>query len=284
MPDVIVKSRYFTSKKHIVNYLNYIATREGVEMLPDDIKNNKATVKQRQFISQNKNKLINVKEYKEYLSSPSVLNASRVITVLANSEYNAEEEYKSYAYKANNISPEIRDNPATQKQKDWIKEHGKGLTDLLEYSDYKNNPTFGNASELISAIAEYHITDSETYLKYIAERPGVYKQKGAAHGLFDMNGKADKKAELEKIKASESVIWSHIISLRREDAKRLGFENADSWRKAVAANAPKIAKLYNIDMKSLNILGAFHNEGHHPHVHLIVYSNDSKEGVIPKSR
>jgi hypothetical protein len=64
----------------------------------------------------------------------------------------------------------------------------------------------------------------------------------------------------------------------------LNYESADVWRKIVSANAGRISKLYSIDMKNLNILGAFHNEGHHPHVHLFVYSNDKNEGVIPKKQ
>jgi hypothetical protein len=164
------------------------------------------------------------------------------------------------------VSEEGRDKPATQKQKDWIDAHIGGLRDLLEYEDYVKSPTVGNASELITAIAEYNTTDPEIYLNYIAERPGVDKDAGDAHGLWNLTGKADLETEIEKVSHTQSVAWTHIISLRREDARRLGFENAGTWRKIVAANAGRIAKLYNIDMKNLNLLGAFHNEGHHPHV------------------
>lgn len=285
LPNVIVKSRYITSSKHMTKYLNYMATREGVELLPDSIKNNKATDNQKQFINLHKTEIKTLAEYKEYLLFPTVLNASKTITAYLNEKEKSTNIYLKYAYKkSDQAKDEKSDSNATPNQKAFIESHIKGLDDLLEYQDYLKNPTFENASECITAIAEYNLTDPLIYVNYIANRPGVVKLHGDTHGLFNMNGKADLKVELSKLKDLKSVAWTHIISLKREDAHRLNFEDAESWRKVISANAPKIAKLYNIDMKNINILGAFHNEGHHPHVHLFVYSDLESEGKIPKAQ
>lgn len=269
----------------MANYLRYIATREGVELLPGSVKSRGATQAQRLYIEEHKNAMERLHEYKYYLSCPTIENASLAITAFAKAEYGAEQEYEQLARgPAAKVSEEGRSKPATRKQKEWIEAHAGGLRDLFEYEDYIKNPTVGSASELITAIAEYNTTDPEIYLKYIAERPGVAKGNGEAHGLWNMAGKADLDAELDKITNTESVAWVHIISLRRDDARRLNYETADAWRKVVASNAGRIAKLYNIDMKNLNILGAFHNEGAHPHIHLFIYSDEKSEGVIPKKQ
>lgn len=286
MPKVVVKSKYLTSKAHMTEYLKYIATREGVELLPEPVKNRAATEAQRQFIERHLKDMEGRTEYAYYMAHPTLDNASRLIASYSESSMNRQQEFENLArHESPLVSEAGQNNPATKNQREWIEAHREGVRDLLEYEDYVKNPTFGNASELITAIAEYNTTDPEIYLKYIAERPGVYRHKGEAHGLWNLTGKADLKTELSKIKDIQGVAWTHIISLRREDAKRLGYENTDIWRKVVASNADKIAKLYNIDMKNLNLMGAFHNEGHHPHVHLFVYSTaGGNEGIVPKKQ
>ena len=119
------------------------------------------------------------------------------------------------------------------------------------------------------------------YLKYIAHRPSVEKIQDCTHGLFNLNGASDLEAELERLRRYENnVMWSHIISLEREDAQRMGFDNRAAWEALVRAKAPEIARIYNISLKNLVVNAAYHDKDHHPHLHLYFYSTDPKEGIV----
>lgn len=119
------------------------------------------------------------------------------------------------------------------------------------------------------------------YLKYIAHRPSVEKIQDCTHGLFNLNGASDLEAELERLRRYENnVMWSHIISLEREDAQRMGFDNRAAWETLVRAKAPEIARIYNISLKNLVVNAAYHDKDHHPHLHLYFYSTDPKEGIV----
>ena len=282
MPKVIVKSRYMTDNHHMAQYLRYIATREGVELLPPSVKARSATYRQRQFIESHLSAIKGLRDYAKYAASPTIENASKVITEYAQGNVDIGNEYKELARKEAVVKDE--NAPVTKNQVKFITSHLTDAKGMLEYEDYEKKPTFGNASALITAIAELHITDPVIYLRYIAERPGVAKKEGEVHGLWNLNGRADLKNEIQNVEKIEGVAWTHIISLRREDAKRLNFENADAWRGMIAVKARKIAGIYNMDMKHMHILGAFHNESHHPHIHLFVYSDKADEGLVMKKR
>lgn len=154
----------------------------------------------------------------------------------------------------------------------------------LEYEDYKNNSTAENASELISAIIERNVDvigNRQNFVGYMAMRPGVEKR--GAHGLFS---EKDEPIELDKV--AEEVanhpgnVWSHVISLRREDAIRLGYDNSDRWRELVMRHIGDIAEQTKIPLCNLKWYGAFHDTTHHPHIHLIVYSANPKQGFLTK--
>lgn len=281
MPRVIVKSSYMTERTHIANYMRYIATREGVEQLKPSVLYRTATIWQRAFVAEHKAEMASLEEYKKFQKVATINTASKLITAYAEQVVNASQEYSEYA-RAARENEDIDDNrPATEKQICSIEKHLEEAEGLPEYQDYIESKTIGNASALIGMIAEQHPADPFIYMKYIAERPGVEKN-GAWDGLFDLSGKANLEAECDRIFNSKSVVWAHIISLRREDAARVGMDYTEAWRKQIAAEAPKMAKLYNMGLTNMHVLGAFHNEGHHPHVHVLVYSDDSGEGVISK--
>lgn len=168
------------------------------------------------------------------------------------------------------------DLPATKKQKDLIERMLKDYPlskELLEYNDYIAKPTVGNASEYISRVLESIVTEEGfgTYAKYMATRPGA--EKIAEHGLFSDNGKPVVLSQVEKeLDAYEGNIWTHIISLRREDAARLGFDHVKAWQDLLSAKKNIIAINMNIAPEDFKWYAAFHNEGHHPHVHMIAYS------------
>ncbi len=178
------------------------------------------------------------------------------------------------------------DLPATKKQQSLIEKMLKDYPlskELLEYSDYISKPTVGNASEYISRVLESIASEEGfgTYAKYMATRPGA--QKIATHGLFSDTGKPIILSRVEKeLNEYEGNVWTHIISLRREDAARLGFDNVKAWQLLLNASRDEIAKQMRIKPEHFKWYAAFHNEGHHPHVHMIAYSTNPNEAYLGK--
>lgn len=178
--------------------------------------------------------------------------------------------------------------PAFKTQKKLVDKLVKIYPDskeLFEYEDYLSHPTRENADELIMRIAEMHselFGDREKYVKYIAERPRV--EVISSHGLFTDEGVLIILSDVAKEAAeSESNIWTHIISLRREDAERLGYNCADEWMNLIRANRNMIARNMKIAPENFRWYAAFHNESHHPHVHMIAYSTNPNEAYLTKN-
>ena len=177
--------------------------------------------------------------------------------------------------------------PVTQKQKQFISKLLKDFPDskeMLEYEDYLQAPTCGNATEFIERVLEenaYKNMNSKTYADYIATRPRA--QRFGSHGLF-----TDEGVQVNLNKVSEELnlhggnIWTAIISLRREDAERLGFNDGVRWRDMLRTQTEALATNLKIPMENLKWFAAFHNESHHPHVHLIAYSVKEQEGYLSK--
>ena len=168
------------------------------------------------------------------------------------------------------------DRPPTRKQEQLIAKLVKNFPDakeMGEYGDYQEHPTKANASAFISQALEENWSDvqkSDGYMKYIATRPRA--ERLSSHGLFgDKDGvELDKAmAELEDYTGN---VWTHIISLKREDAERLGYDNARAWRNLLRAHRNDIAAAMNIPPQDFRWYAAFHDEGDHPHVHMMAWS------------
>lgn len=218
MPRIIVKAGYFKNgarNPHGKRYLEYIATREGVELLNEASAMKPATAAQREFIEKIVMQFPNVKL-------------------------------------------------------------------LDEYGDYMNCMTRGNASELISAAVEDNpslIDSSKSYLDYIATRPRA--ERIGSHGLFsDVDTPLTLGEESKKLKAHTGNIWTVIVSLKREDAERLSFNSASRWRDFLASQKDVFAENLHIPVSELRWFGAFHNESHHPHCHLVFYADNPKLGYL----
>ena len=213
MPKVIVKCRYYKSGfgKGLGGYMNYIATREGVERLTDEQRTRPATESQIEM-----------------------------------------------------IEDLLKENPS--------------LKNVSEYRFYSKYKTVGTASEFISYALESRpeLIGTEQYLRYMATRPRVDKR-GRTHGLFS-SGEVDLNLddEIKKLEAHKGNVYSVIISIKREDAQRLGYNSAERWHSMIGANIDRVAKEHHIPLTSMRWYGAFHNESHHPHVHMLLYSTDSK--------
>lgn len=227
MARLVVKSSFMSAASpggftHLLNYVGYIATREGVE-LNDDVK------------------------------------AQRP------------EEGHAPGWKP----PE--DLPPTEKQERMIRQLLEDFPDSagsLEYEDYKNTPSMATASEFIGRTTEDNFGSEhwrEDYVYYLATRPGA--ERNGEHGLW---GATDEPLDLDevayRVANHDGNVWTHIISLRREDAVKTGMEDAQSWRELVRSQAGTVAQAMGIPAADLRWYAAYHNESHHPHIHMVAYS------------
>lgn len=211
MPRLIVKVNYGRTKSYNLNYVNYIATREGVETMP---------VEQRTL-------------------------------------------------------------PATDNQLNLIHELLERTPDLKDSSEYQafvENRTIERASEFISAAVEENVEDLEIYMNYIATRPRAERM--GDHGLFSDEEHVDLEAEKKVMQSHKGNVWRFIISLTREDAERIGFDNASAWRDLMRSQRTMLAEQMKIPLSDLRWVAAFHNERHHPHIHMMVYSKNPSKGFL----
>ena len=175
--------------------------------------------------------------------------------------------------------------PATAKQKNLIEKilcDFPDSKDMFEYDDYIEKQNQGSASDFISRVIEdyaYEISGRKAYANYIATRPRA--EKFGSHGLFTDDGVQVQLSKVtEELDKHKGNIWTAIISIRKEDAERLGFNTGARWRDMLRTQTEALAKNLKIPMENLRWYAAFHNESHHPHVHLIAYSTVENEGYL----
>lgn len=213
MARLILKSPYIKSTGGASGYLRYIATRERVELIPDD-------------------------------------------------------------------------RPPTRKQEQLIAKLVKDFPDsktLYEYEDYLTKPTKVSASAFITLALETNwdaIHESEQYMKYIATRPRA--ERIGAHGLFSDSDSVSLEKAMEELESYTGNVWTHIISLKREDAARLGFDNAAAWRNLIRAHRNDIAAAMKIPPNDFRWYAAFHDEGGHPHIHMMAWSAKAGQAYLSK--
>ena len=176
--------------------------------------------------------------------------------------------------------------PVTRKQEQFIKRLLKDFPDareLFEYSDYLQTPNRGTASAFIATALDTHLHEVESesgYMSYIAQRPRAEKHGG--HGLFSEADTTDLKAAKAELEAHNGKVWTFIFSLRREDAERLGYNKAAAWRNLLKQESASIAEAMRIQTDDLRWYAAYHDEGHHPHVHMMVWSVKPKKGYLTR--
>ena len=213
MARLILKSPYIKSTGGASGYLRYIATRERVELIPDD-------------------------------------------------------------------------RPPTRKQEQLIAKLVKDFSDsktLYEYQDYLTKPTKVNASAFITLALESNwdaIHESDQYMKYIAIRPRA--ERIGTHGLFGDEETVSLGKAMEELENYTGNVWTHIISLKREDAAQLGFDNATAWRNLIRAHRNDIAAAMKIPPGDFRWYAAFHDEGEHPHIHMMAWSAKPSQAYLSK--
>ena len=175
--------------------------------------------------------------------------------------------------------------PATEKQRRLIQKILADFPDSrssLEYEDYLKDKTIGAASEFITRALEENADEmmhTKTYADYIATRPRA--ERFGSHGLFTDDGVAvDLQKVSDELNAHTGNVWTAIVSLRREDAERLGYDNGSRWRDMLRSQTQTLSENLKIPMSNLRWFASFHNESYHPHVHMIVYSTDPNEGYL----
>lgn len=210
-----------------------------------------------------------------YTRNPKASNSGKLLRYMATRE------------SVEKVAVGLDRSPSTVRQQRLIKnilEAFPETKDYLEYEDYLKEPCKSNATEFIDAVIDRNIDRLDgvkNLVKYYAERPGA--QKLGSHGLFSQtDDKIDLDKVAEEVSNHKGIIWTHVISLRREDAERLRYNNPSRWRDLIRSNITEIADAHNIDLENLRWYAAFHNKEHHPHVHLMVYSADAKQGWITK--
>ena len=181
--------------------------------------------------------------------------------------------------------------PTTEKQKELVAKLLKDFPDMrdsFEYEDYKQAPTLHTASALISAALDSHMQNLQSengYLKYIATRPGA--EKHGAHGLFGREENTDLTAAMHDLTAHDGNVWTIIYSLHREDAERLGYNNAAAWRKLLVSHQNKFAEAFHVPASALHWYAAYHDADTHPHIHMMIWTDQEtvlKRDAVVKLR
>ena len=181
--------------------------------------------------------------------------------------------------------------PATEKQKEMVAKLLKDFPDIrdsFEYEDYKQAPTLHTASALISAALDSHMQNLQSengYLRYIATRPGA--EKHGAHGLFGREDNANLTAAMHDLTAHDGNVWTIIYSLHREDAERLGYNNAAAWRKLLIGQQNKFSEAFHIPASALHWYAAYHDADTHPHIHMMLWTDQEtvlKRDAVVKLR
>ena len=175
--------------------------------------------------------------------------------------------------------------PATKRQKSLVESVIKRIPEAVQYPEYQEFLKAGSkgvANKFLNSVLKQE-EEAEKIGKlviYMAERPGVVKL--GKHGLFSQtDDPIDLDKAAEEVANHEDYIWTHIVSLHREDAERLGYNNAEAWKSLVRRNVTTIAEAHKIPLSDLQWYAAFHDTGHHPHIHLMVFSK-GQEGYLSK--
>ena len=178
------------------------------------------------------------------------------------------------------------DRPPTNKQEKLIAKLVKDFPDaqeLMEYEDYASHPTKATASALITLALESNwdrVQGMEGYAKYIALRPRA--ERLGEYGLFGDDDNVDLSRVMDELDHYTGNVWTHIISLHREDAERLGYDNAGAWRTLLRAHRNDIAAAMKIPPEDFRWYAAFHDEGNHPHVHMMAWSAKPNQAYLSK--
>lgn len=170
-----------------------------------------------------------------------------------------------------------KDEPTTKEQEKLVNRliaDFPDCKDSFEYQDFLSAKTKYTATTFIDKAIEENVDrigKKENYIGYIAMRPRV--EKSGAHGLFSYSDEPIKLSKVAKeVGNHDGVVWTTVISLKREDATKLGYDNLPAWKTLLRAKSQDLANAMGISITDMKWYAAFHNESGHPHVHLVSFS------------
>lgn len=189
---------------------------------------------------------------------------------------------------AQRVEPGQEQLPATEKQREMVARLLREFPlsrGMFEYEDYRCAPTRANASEFITCALEDNydqIAKRDNYVSYIASRPRA--QRTGEHALFTGSDDPLVLSNIaDEVARHPGNVWLPIISLRREDAARLGYDDAGRWKELLTGYAMEMAEAMKIPWEQFRWYAAFHDESHHPHIHMVCYSADGRSGYLTRA-
>ena len=159
------------------------------------------------------------------------------------------------------------------------------MSKLIQKAGFLNPKRAGRYMNYIATRDGVELLDENAdsiYMHYIATRPRA--EKHGEHGLFGAEDSIDLEKAMQEIQTHDGSVWTIIYSLRREDAARLGYDNAASWRALLRSKQADFAEAMQILPSQLRWYAAFHDEGEHPHIHMMLWSDDPKYGFLRKDK
>ena len=158
------------------------------------------------------------------------------------------------------------------------------MSKLIQKAGFLNLKRAGRYMNYIATRDGVELLDEDAdsiYMRYIATRPRA--EKHGEHGLFGAEDAVDLDKAMQELRTHDGNVWTIIYSLRREDAARLGYDNAASWRALLRSKQADFAEAMQIPPSQLRWYAAFHDEGNHPHIHMMLWSDDPKYGFLRKN-
>ena len=159
------------------------------------------------------------------------------------------------------------------------------MSKLIQKAGFLNPKRAGRYMNYIATRDGVELLDENAdsiYMRYIATRPRAERHR--EHGLFGAEDTVDLEKTMDELKEHEGNVWTIIYSLRREDAARLGYDNAASWRALLRSKQADFAEAMQIPPSQLRWYAAFHDERDHPHIHMMLWSDDPKYGFLRKDK
>ena len=159
------------------------------------------------------------------------------------------------------------------------------MSKLIQKAGFLNPNRAGRYMNYIATRDGVELLDENAdsiYMRYIATRPRA--ERHGEHGLFGSEDAVDLEKTMDELKEHEGNVWTILYSLRREDAARLGYDNAASWRALLRSKQADFAEAMQIPPSQLRWYAAFHDEGDHPHIRMILWSDDPKYGFLRKDK
>ena len=248
MAGLTVKTFYTKDVSHLINYVEYAGSKLEAQTI---------VLRDGTMLETEPDERIDFSRYPDIAAVEVRLKEGKTLR-LTPEQYMASAEEKA----------------GTERETLLIDENGK--EQVFDPNDLIGEMAYDGAD---AGTAEGEVFDLLKHLDYIENRPGVVKEDGS--GLFSLMGPVSAEQAKEKIlELDGNRWWVHIISLNREDAQRMGYDNRRSWENLLISSMPELARIYNISPENLVFYGAYHDKESNPHVHLFMTSERRSEGTV----